>query len=218
VNKTKNDSNRNATINVANVDSNQHAEPQTLSQFFATDQVALDTFGRSIIVSIEKSSMLEAKRIKMGTKWVNAEADASVAAMKLTTNDGNQFDSVLVKLVVSNKAESYSFPVWQLKNAHRYLIVCKEFCQSLPKGENQIRPFFSSEIGNSMDKRQLTEFISKAFFLDERISELKLKALKVVNKNYSLYLDVCYAESGCQTYAFAFMEGSDKIAGLHVIH
>jgi hypothetical protein len=188
----------------------------TLSEYFGTDEIAVDTLEHIVEVDIVNSKLLQGKKKKMGAKWDGPEAWASVAATYQSKLLGVGIDSLAYNVSMDGKKNRYVYSVKQLQKATSYIAVCEQFAVYLNSGDySAIKQLLSAEILSKHSDAQIRSFL-KSTFGGKRIDRTELIATKIVGNKYSFYINFWYAANQVQTYGFSFLEGNDKIGGIQV--
>jgi hypothetical protein len=188
----------------------------TLSTYFKTDEVVLDTLEHTIEVNIANSRLLQAKRKKMGTRWESPEPWVSVAATYQSRLLDKSIDSLSYNVSMDGEKSTYVYSVRQLQKSLTYVAYCENFATYLNSGNySAIKKMLSADILDKHSDAQIRDFITSTFG-DKHINRIELIGTKIVGTKYSFFIDFCYSLSVRQTYAFSFFEGDDKIGGLQV--
>jgi hypothetical protein len=188
----------------------------TLTEYFGTNEIAVDTLKHIIEVCIVNSKLLQAKKKKMGARWGNPEPWVSVAATYQSRLLSAGIDSLAYNVSMDGKKNRYVYSVKQLQKSNNYIAVCERFAAYLNSGNyNAIKQLLSHDIIGKYNDVQIKNFL-KSTFGERRIDRTELVGTKIVADKYSFYIDFWYSPSVAQTYGFSFLEGSNKIAGIQI--
>lgn len=188
----------------------------TLSKYFKTDEVDVDTLRHIIEVNIANSRLLEAKKKKMGARWENPEPWVSVAATYQSRLMDTNIDSLAYNVNMNGEKSRYVYSVKQLQKALAYISVCEHFAAYLNAEDYlAIKQLLSPNILGEYNDAQIRGFITSTFG-DKHIDRTELIGTKIVGAKYSFFIDFYYSPSVRQTYGFSFMENDIKIAGIQI--
>jgi hypothetical protein len=189
----------------------------TLSEYFGTNEVDLDTVKGVINVNVRNSKLLLAKKEKMGNKWQNPEAWVSVVATHQSKLLDSNIDSLTYTVKMDKAAYYYSYSVKQLQRAREYLTVCEKFADYLNSTDyDSIRNLLSDSIEEKRSDGALKNLLS-AIFDENTITHTELIATKIIGNKYSFYINFWYAPDRAQAYGFSFIEPDSRIAGIRIL-
>jgi len=191
-------------------------DQSVLSEYFRTNQINIDTFKHSIEVSVSNAKLLAVKKEKMGARWESPEPWVSVSATYQAKSLSEDVDSLFYNVTMNEQQYRYAYSVKQLQKANSYISTCEQFASFLnAKDFNAVKALLSVDITKAFNDDGLRNFL-KYTFSEEVIDRTELIGTKIVGTKYSFYINFWDAHNQGRTYAFSFMEGSNKIAGIQI--
>src|SRR5690606_31619528 len=98
-----------------------------------------------------------------------------------------------------------------------YLSICEAFARHLNnKDYERVSKLLSPDITVKYNDVQLRNFLQSTFG-EELIERTELIGTKIVESKYSFYINFWNIDNQAQTYAFSFLAGNDRIAGVQII-
>jgi hypothetical protein len=206
-----------ATENVPNKDAVVNKLDQSvLSEYFLTNEITIDTLKHSIEVNINNSKLMAIKKEKMGKRWESPEPWVSVAATHQAKPLAEGIDSLFYNIVMFEKKYKYGYSVKQLQTANSYISICEQFASYLNSNDYiSIKKLLSVDITDNYNDAQLRNFLQSTFG-NEKIERTELIGTKIVGSKYSFYINFWKTSNQARTYAFSFLDGNSKIAGIQV--
>jgi hypothetical protein len=191
-----------------------------LSNYFETNDIDAFRNNNLFEIKIANSRLVKKKQQRMGGKWVNAEALASVGAVitygLIDSSAKSKIDTVILNVQVDNHYERYSYTIKELRKTREYIEICENFAKVITYDDfSKVEPFLAGQILDAAPKVEIEAFLSKVF-LKDKISKTEFIGVKSEEGVSSVYFNFYYEDSGAQSYVFNFLVGEDKIGGITV--